>query len=83
MLRREAMNERIGATVEMVAQAASSPTQATGRMGERMEGLMGHAHALRHTAATLAIETGVSLPAVKAKLGHSSIMTTMGYLRIQ
>jgi site-specific recombinase XerD len=40
-----------------------------------------HPHALRHTAATLAIAGGVSLPAVKSKLGHSSILTTMRYIR--
>ncbi len=40
-----------------------------------------HAHALRHTAATVDINQGVPLPAVQAKLGHRSIVTTMQYLR--
>jgi site-specific recombinase XerD len=42
-----------------------------------------HPHALRHTAATLAIQSGTSLPAVQSKLGHSSIMTTMKYLHVR
>ena len=39
-----------------------------------------NAHALRHTAATLALESGVPIHAVQAQLGHSSVTTTMRYL---
>ena len=41
-----------------------------------------HPHALRHTAATLAIQSGTSLPAVQARLGHSTVVTTMRYLHL-
>lgn len=34
-------------------------------------------HALRHTAATLAIEDGQPLQAVARMLGHSTVTTTM------
>ena len=40
-------------------------------------------HALRHTAATLEIYYGTPLPIVQAKLGHSSILTTMRYLHVR
>jgi len=40
-------------------------------------------HALRHTAATLEIATGVSLPEVQALLGHASILTTIKYLHLR
>jgi integrase-like protein len=35
-------------------------------------------HALRHTAATLALEDGISPHVVSAMLGHASIATTLG-----
>jgi hypothetical protein len=35
-------------------------------------------HALRHTAATLALEDGISPHVVAAMLGHASIATTLG-----
>lgn len=38
-------------------------------------------HTLRHTAATLALEAGASIEDVKELLGHSSIETTLLYLR--
>ena len=37
-----------------------------------------HFHALRHTAATLALEDGVSPHVVAAMLGHASVATTLG-----
>ena len=40
-------------------------------------------HALRHTAATIDICHGIPLPAVQAKLGHASILTTMRYLQVR
>ena len=40
-----------------------------------------HPHALRHTAATHETNRGVPLPTVQAKLGHSSVVTTMRYIR--
>ena len=42
-----------------------------------------HPHALRHTAATLAIQSGASLPVVQARLGHSTVLTTMRYLHVR
>ena len=39
-----------------------------------------HAHALRHTAATMAPESGTPIHVVQAQLGHSSVTTTMRYL---
>jgi hypothetical protein len=35
-------------------------------------------HALRHTAATLALEDGISPHVVAAMLGHASVATTLG-----
>ncbi len=40
-----------------------------------------HPHALRHTAAILALEAGVPTTKVRDQLGHSSIATTQLYLR--
>jgi len=42
-----------------------------------------HPHALRHTAATLGVLGGETLPAIKAKLGHSSIVMTIKYLHLE
>jgi site-specific recombinase XerD len=39
-----------------------------------------HAHALRHSAASLALAGGASLVAVREMLGHSSVVTTSRYL---
>lgn len=39
-----------------------------------------HAHALRHTAATLAIQSGEPLHIVQLRLGHSTILMTSRYL---
>jgi integrase/recombinase XerC len=41
-----------------------------------------HPHALRHTAATLAIESGWPLHRVQNMLGHSSVLVTSRYLHI-
>lgn len=47
------------------------------RFGERY-GFPGlHPHALRHTAATIAITNGADIPSVSAKLGHAETSTTM------
>lgn len=40
------------------------------------------AHALRHTAATLALEAGASLHSVRDQLGHSSVLVTSHYLHV-
>ena len=39
-----------------------------------------HPHTLRHTFATLAIESGIPVADVQQMLGHESIQTTMGYV---
>jgi len=52
------------------------------RAGEEAEIHGLHPHALRHTAATLAIQSGTSLPALQARLGHSTVLTTMRYLHV-
>jgi integrase/recombinase XerD len=44
----------------------------------QLEGI--HAHALKHTAASLALSHGANLVAVRDLLGHSSIVTTSQYL---
>ncbi|MCL4478771.1 MAG: tyrosine-type recombinase/integrase [Deltaproteobacteria bacterium] len=41
-----------------------------------------HPHTLRHSFAVNCIGQGVPLPVVKDLLGHSSVLTTMVYLRI-
>ena len=41
-----------------------------------------HPHTLRHSFAVCCISQGVPLPVVKDLLGHSSVLTTMVYLRI-
>ena len=40
------------------------------------------AHALRHTFATLLVDTGASLPEVQQLLGHADISTTQVYLKV-
>ncbi len=40
------------------------------------------AHALRHTYATLLVDTGASLPEVQALLGHKDMSTTQVYLKV-
>jgi integrase len=39
-------------------------------------------HAMRHSAATIALEQGVPLPAVQEMLGHSDIRVTRGYVHV-
>ena len=41
-----------------------------------------HPHTLRHSFAVNCISQGVPLPVVKDLLGHSSVLTTMVYLKI-
>jgi integrase len=45
---------------------------------------IGHAgtHAMRHSAATIAIDQGVALPVVQEMLGHSDIRVTRGYVDV-
>ena len=52
------------------------------RVGQRagIEGV--HAHRLRHTLATQAINRGMSLEAIAALLGHGSMRMTLIYARI-
>lgn len=40
------------------------------------------AHALRHTYATLLVDTGASLPEVQALLGHKDMSSTQVYLKV-
>ncbi|MGE8421864.1 MAG: tyrosine-type recombinase/integrase [Sphingobacterium siyangense] len=47
-------------------------------IGRRKHG----SHALRHTMASMLLENQVSLPVISSILGHSSIQTSMCYLRI-
>lgn len=48
------------------------------KVGDRKHG----SHALRHTMASMLLEKQVSLPVISSILGHSSIQTSMCYLRI-
>ncbi len=48
------------------------------KVGERKHG----SHALRHTMASMLLESQVSMPIISGILGHSSIQTSMCYLRI-
>lgn len=48
------------------------------KVGDRKHG----SHALRHTMASMLLEKQVSLPIISSILGHSSIQTSMCYLRI-
>jgi len=47
-------------------------------IGDRKHG----AHALRHTMASMLLESQVSLPVISSILGHSNIQTSMCYLRV-
>lgn len=40
-----------------------------------------HPHALRHTAASLALPTGTNVEAVRVMLGHSFLTTTQRYVK--
>ena len=53
---------------------------ALSRIGRKL-GLDLHPHALRHTAASLALAGGANVEAVRAMLGHSSLTTTQRYVR--
>jgi integrase len=48
--------------------------------GERC-GVRAHPHQLRHSCATLLLNTGMPLPQVQALLGHQQIQTTRDYAR--
>jgi integrase len=48
------------------------------KVGERKHG----SHALRHTMASMLLESQVSIPVISSILGHASIQTSMCYLRI-
>ncbi len=53
------------------------------RRTARVAGMAGvHAHALRHSAASLALTRGVRLHEVRDQLGHASIVTTSRYLHV-
>jgi integrase len=53
------------------------------RTHARTAGLAGiGAHALRHTAASLAIESGEPLHHLRDRLGHSSVVVTSRYLHV-
>lgn len=55
---------------------------ALARMGRGMAPSLDlHPHALRHTAASLALASGANVEAVRAMLGHSSLTTTQRYVR--
>lgn len=64
-------------------------TRIDSRAAERMIARIGrdadvaglHPHQLRHTAATTAIDAGVSVMAVADMLGHASVSTTMHYVK--
>jgi site-specific recombinase XerD len=49
-----------------------------------LEAGLAHAgtHAMRHSAATIALTEGVSLPVVQEMLGHSDIRVTRGYTHV-
>jgi site-specific recombinase XerD len=61
--------------------SADEVRDALARLGERI-GMAGlHPHALRHTAASLALASGTNIEAVRAMLGHSSLTTTQRYVK--
>jgi site-specific recombinase XerD len=62
-----------------VSQTANSTILHSGvNVGERKHG----SHALRHTMASLLLENNTPLPIISEILGHSSVQTSMCYLRI-
>ena len=64
---------------KMVSKTADRVILGSGiNIGDRKHG----AHALRHTMASMLLESQVSLPVISSLLGHSNIQTSMCYLRI-
>ncbi len=62
-----------------VSKTADRAIQQSGvKIGGRKHG----SHALRHTMASMLLENQVSLPVISSIIGHSSIQTSMCYLRI-
>ena len=64
---------------KMVSSIASRIILGSGiKIGDRKHG----SHSLRHTMASMLLESQVSLPVISDILGHSNIQTSMCYLRI-
>ena len=61
-------------TTRSIRRIVDERLQALGMKTERLS-----AHALRHTAATLALQNGADIMQVKDLLGHASVSTTMIY----
>lgn len=64
-------------TTRSVSRIVKEALRAAGLESERLT-----AHSLRHTAGTLAVKNGATLPEVQQLLGHKDINTTMIYLHI-
>lgn len=70
-------NKQVDAAEFRALQDVAQIANFDGKEGRRYDG-----HEMRHTTATLLLEAGVDPEVIKAILGHSSIITSRGYMHV-